>query len=644
TVVIDPPLGKPRPVPIAGLVHDRNVPSPVFSNRAFGYITMDTLEWLGEPRAYNELHLVVDGDGLDKAHIAQVVEEVRRKVEKSGRTVHYTWIPEPGRHWAQDVLDAMTFLLLALGGLSLLLSGFLVINTLTAVLAQQVRQIGVMKAVGAGRGQLAGMYLGMAAAYGLMSLLVAVPLGAAGARVLTRFGAGLINVDVPGFRLPPVVLALQAAVGLGVPLLAALYPVLAGTRVTVREAISDYGVGPAAGHGGLLDRWLRRVPALPRPVLLSLRNTFRRKGRLVLTLATLSLGGAIFIAVLSVHASLQRTLDDALKYWHYDVAVNFSRSYRVKQIEQVVRGVPGVLRAETWGFEGVRRLRPDGTEGESTVMIAPPPGSRLLQPTLTAGRWLLPGDENAVVVNTEFLKDEPDVDVGEDVVLKLDSRETTWRVVGVVRGVLTGPSVYANAPHFARVARDVGRARSVRVVTERHDAEFQAQVARVLERRFEAAGMQVAQVETIAQVRRNVEQQFNIIVAFLLAMAALLAVVGALGLAGTMSINVLERLREIGVMRAIGASGGAIRQVFIVEGVFIGILSWLIGGILSLPISKLLSDTVGNLFVQESLSFRFSTPGALLWLLIVVVLAAVASFFPAWNASRLSVRDVLAYE
>jgi len=115
-------------------------------------------------------------------------------------------------------------------------------------------------------------------------------------------------------------------------------------------------------------------------------------------------------------------------------------------------------------------------------------------------------------------------------------------------------------------------------------------------------------------------------------------------LMGTMSLNVLERTREIGVMRAIGASDGAVRQVFMVEGILIGMLSWLLGAGLALPLSKLLSDAVGMAFTKAPLSYIFSTNGVLLWLVVVVILASLASFLPARSASRLTVREVLAYE
>ena len=182
------------------------------------------------------------------------------------------------------------------------------------------------------------------------------------------------------------------------------------------------------------------------------------------------------------------------------------------------------------------------------------------------------------------------------------------------------------------------------MVTEQHDAAYQKETAARLTDYFESQGLNVASTRSTSEEREQITYQFNLIVAFLSVMAILIAVVGALGLAGTMSINVLERSREIGVMRAIGASDGSVLRIFLVEGVLIGSLSWLIGGVLSLPISKLLSDVVGVSFVDAPLNYTFSTNGALLWLVLVIILAALSSWWPSWRASRLTVRDVLAYE
>lgn len=644
TVMVELPDGKQRALPIVGVAHDLAMPSAIFNPTVQGYITFDTLEWLTGGRGINDLNIVVAENATDRAHIEAIAAEVKEKVEKGGATVYWTNIPEPGKHWADEIVTPLLLILGVLGSLSLGLSGFLVVNTISALLTQQIRQIGVMKAIGARTGQLVQLYLGAVLIFGVLSLLVAVPLGALGAYGLTNFTSNMLNFYTLPLQIPPQALALEIAVGLLVPIAAALVPIWAGTRVTVQQAISSYGLGQGRFGGSWIDRAVERVRGLPRPLLLSLRNTFRRKARLLLTLSTLILGGAIFIAVLTVHSSLMATLDDSLAYWNYDVGVDFDRVYRIEELEREALRVPGVVAAESWGGNTARRVRANDFEGPEFFLLAPPADTQMLNPTILEGRWLLPEDENAIVLNSDILDEETDVRVGDTITLKIEGRETDWVVVGTTKTSLSGSIAYANYPYFARATRFVGRAGSIQVTGEQHDAASQLQLATALKEHFDSEGMNVSSTETIGSIRSNVVAQFNVLVAFLAIMAVLIAFVGSLGLMGTMSMNVLERSREVGVMRAIGASDGAVLNIFIVEGVIIGLLSWGVGVVLSVPISRVLCEAVGVSFLDAPLTFTFSTMGAGLWLGVILVLAALSSLWPAWRASRLTVRDVLAYE
>jgi len=308
----------------------------------------------------------------------------------------------------------------------------------------------------------------------------------------------------------------------------------------------------------------------------------------------------------------------------------------------------GVVDAESWGFDGASRIMEDAegnqVESRGFSVIAPKAGTQLLRPDVLRGRWLRPDDTSEIVVNTEWLEDHPDVTVGSTVMLKMRGRTRAWQVVGVVRAVLTGRTVYMNYPYYASVVNQPGRASSVFVVTSGNGADYETQIAQDLEDHFAERGMRVASVNTTSADRANIEYQFGLLVTFLLIMALLLAVVGGLGLTGTMSVNVLERTREIGVMRAIGASTGAIVRIVIFEGVFIGLISWAQGALLAAPISRFLSDTIGTLIVRSPLSYEFSAPGVMIWLAVVVGVSAAASLAPALNASRISVREALAYE
>jgi len=268
----------------------------------------------------------------------------------------------------------------------------------------------------------------------------------------------------------------------------------------------------------------------------------------------------------------------------------------------------------------------------------------MIQPKLIEGRWLINGDENALVINTEVLKDNQHLGVGNSAIVKVGTRRLSFTVVGIVQSTLTGPIVYAPYEWLTSAVQEAGRARSVQVLAQSQDPKAQTALGRALEEHMKKNSLRIQNVDITWEQKERIRSQFDILTNFLLLMAVLLAVVGALGLTGTMGINVLERTREIGVMRAIGASSVSIGKVFIFEALCIGMISWITGAVLALPVAAILSYQVGVLFLQSPLAFSYSFLGVGIWLGLSVVLSVFASLLPAWNASRLSVRDVLSYE
>jgi putative ABC transport system permease protein len=647
TLLIETSDRKVREMRIAGVVHDFAELPAQFDGSTYVYISFDTLEWLGEPRGMNELHIVAL-DQSDKQSVQRVVNQVKDKVEKSGYVIPMSLSADPGQLPLNDVLQAILMLLGVLGFLSLFLSAFLIINTISALVTQQVRQIGIMKAVGARASQIVGLYLALAVIYGVVALLLAVPLGMVGAQGLSGMMASFFNFDVTHFEVAPQAIALQIVIGLLVPVLSALWPVMAVLRITAAEAMRNYGLGQEQYGTGVLDRLLTGNPAfvrlVSRPLTLSLRNTFRRKGRLALTLITLTLGGAIFVGIFSVRSSLQQTMNDLVGIYHFDLWVNLTHPQRIERVEQQAMGAPGVVKATGWANLSVRRVRADGSESENFYLFASPVEADLIHPAMLNGRWLQADDQYAIVLTTGILKNEPDIQVGDDVVFKIEGRKATFRLVGTALGMGLLPVAYASYADITHITEEFGQVSSLMVVTDRHDEQAQIQVATTLGAHLEQAGSRIGSIQLMKEEVGEAENSFNLIILLALVMALLLAIVGGLGLMGTLSINVLERTREIGVMRAIGASDGAVAQVFIVEGIVIGVISWLLGVVVSIPLGNLLSAAIGEAILEAPLASTFSMAGAWLWLAVVIVLSALASFWPARNASRLTVRDVLAYE
>ncbi|MCB0062180.1 MAG: FtsX-like permease family protein [Caldilineaceae bacterium] len=650
TLSIETPTGVERTLPIAGLTHDMNQPPAQITGVPYAYVSCDTVEWLGYPCRYNELQLIVREGRMDQSHITQVAKQVTDKFEDAGYTVFWTEVPTPGHHFAQDFLPTIQLVLGVLGTLALVLSGFLVFNVITAILTQQTRQIGVMKAIGAQSGQVTTLYLRLVFAFGFCALLFAVPLGALGATVFSRFIAGQLNFDLDRVNLSPGVLALEFGIGLLVPVLAALVPILGVAGMTVRAAVQEQGAEtpPAANNSATTAlTHLQQRLRLPRPVTLSLRNTFRRRQRLIRTLIPLALGGAIFMAVLTLRASLFTTLEATLTSQGYDVQIQLDDSYTSSRVMQVIDGIPDVIAAEAWTAREAIPIRGDGSEADDARLFAIPPETQLYQPELTEGRWLAADETDGIVVAVGLLQAEPEFGLGSPLTLRINGEELTWTIIGVTETFqppIAPAMLYVNQTALWRQLGHHNQTDTLRFLTVDHEPETHRTVAQALEERLTQAGIGIRSTRTSTEDRRIFGERFTIITSVLLIMSFLLATVGSLGLMGTMSINVLERKREVGVMRAIGATTASILQIFVIEGVIIGALSWIGGLIASFPIRYLMSIRIGMVFAKQPLTYIYDGRGPLFWLGIVMLVAAVASLVPARNAANLLVRETLAYE
>jgi len=136
----------------------------------------------------------------------------------------------------------------------------------------------------------------------------------------------------------------------------------------------------------------------------------------------------------------------------------------------------------------------------------------------------------------------------------------------------------------------------------------------------------------------------KVLVNSLLAMAILMALVGTLGLMSTVSMNVLERTREIGVMRAIGATPLKIRNLIVWEGLTVGVISIVIAFAVSLLLSWYMGEFIGHISFRTPLTLTISVLAIAIWIVIILVGSYVATIFPARRANVVTTREALAYE
>ncbi len=648
-ITIELPDNTRKELTITGTMHNPQRPSPTILGYTFALVSPETMDYLGQSHLFSELHVRVTGaePGApgNRERVAAVMKEVEDRVERSGREVLNTTIV--GKSIIESIVNTAVLIISSFGWVILLLSGFLVINTISALIAQQINQIGIMKLIGASRLQMVAMYVTLVLVYGAMAFAVAIPLAITTARYLmTDMVEGLVNIRSDSYAIPLWVYLVMVAIGVLIPLIAGLIPVWQGTRISTYRALNDIGIqSDAAGHSAI-ERLLGRLPRtwLQRPLLLSIRNTLRHKGRLLRTMIVLILGTALFIAVISVRQSVDTTQSDFLRYHQYDVEVQFEEPHRLARLEAAAYELGDVASVEGWGVAGATRRRPDGSESNNFQVLGVPPDSSRLDPIVQAGRWLQPDDQDAVVINATLAKDEPDIAVGDSIVLDMDGRKRAWEVVGIVTSDAQGAKLFMPYETFGHANRNLGKANRLLVAANQNDAVAQEALESILLNHFEAKGFDVSSTMTTHKLNDQNGLMFNIIVGFLILNAVLLGAVGSLGLSTTMGINMMERIREIGVLRAIGASNGAIRRIVLLEGIVIACLSWVVGFALSFPIAQWMSAQIGVALLDMPLSYTYSWWAAGIWFVALLALAIAASLGPARNAVRLTIREVLAYE
>lgn len=674
---------KPRKVEVSAIVRDVGVAPGWMEHVVYAY---GSPEILGPDATLETLRVVAAGGPLPENELRELAGRVESVLEAEGVAVRNVQVHLDHIHARQ--MGSFLLVKAAMGLLALALSGLLAFSFVSAVLADQVREIGVMKAVGGGPMQIAGIYLGMMALLGSLASALALPIAAALGRRTAELSALALNFDLDGVGIPIRVFAALLAAGLAIPVVSAVVPVWRGARMSVAEALRDDGTLDLSSAGAT-GRLFQRVAGRSRPLLLSLRNAVRRPGRAALTLVALAAGGAIFVGALNLREAIGRTVDGLFERIDYDVAVALRRPEPREKLEGVISKLPGVVAVETGSRARAARIGDDGTRSDAFPLVAPPSASRLVEYPVLEGRGLREGDRGVLVVNPVWARRFPDVAVGDTVSLVVDGRHRSWRVVGVVRSASTGSVAYA---HFDDLTAWLGEAGLARTALVRVDPTDEALIAHIrmlneslggrpaaggvpeevarahglapapsgdgpgmtreqvladlpalMESILEGyGGFEVAGSQSVQTAHAGLADHMVMVVDFLLYMSLLVLAVGGCGLATTMSLAVLERTREIGVLRALGASHRSIVSVVLAESLVFGAASWALALVAAAPIGRVLGGVFGGMMFGSDVGFAVTPGVAGLWLLVVLAISALSSAWPALRAVRVTTARALA--
>jgi putative ABC transport system permease protein len=640
-------------LPIKGIVRHPFVKPPKFGGQVhFFAATSDGLSFNIRPNSFRQL-LVQVAPPYNEDQARTMAGKIRALLAQHHVATAVTLLQDPQRHWGRPFLAGVNGVLKLMALTSLALASILIFNTVSAHLALQRNQIGVMKALGASTGTIVKIYLGETLLMALMATLLALPLGLAAAYFSSCQLLGLFNINCGDFDFSSRAVLYMLFGGLLLPLLAATSPIIRSATMTVRVAIADHGLGADFGYSRfdvLLERFAARF--LPTLYAAAFCNLFRRKASLVLTQSVLIIAGTTFLVLMSLITSLNLTLDNEMARSQFAIRLGFTVDQTEQQLLEITNSVPAIENVEFWQRLPVelvkdgKSLRQKGNLGAQLLAI--PSRSAMYQPLIESGRWLQASDagQRYLVVSADTARLNG-IQVGTTLEATIDSVKQNWQIIGIYRWLVAGnyvvEPVYASLEAVRTIIQDKNKASFALLKASIANREKEADLLSLLKQRFQENNIKLDVYNTQAKLEQNqfIRNQFNPVLGTLWGLASMIAAVGGIGLSGALAISVMQRTREIGVLSAIGASSRTIYRLFLLEGLLHGLVAW----VLSIPIAYLAAEPIarelGKTMLGIELDFSFDVKAVFYWLGIVLLLTWIASYWPARKASKLTVRECL---
>ena len=630
------PGGGTATVTITGVLHDTSVAPSTQERIIYAYVTPATAARLGQGADLDQLTVLMEDRNSGAGDLGNTLREIL--AAKGLAPVRVEVLPHSHPHAA--LMTAMLRVLGVMAAMAFVCSAALAAFAISLWMKREVRSVGIMKTIGARSHQIAGQYLVLVGLLVVASICVGLPVGGWLGRALTLYYEASLNIDVVNRSVPAALRLGELLCALGIPFFAMAVPIVRAARMTAREAIHDPGITAQTAPRPLTARLL----VLPgnRRLTFALRNTFRRPWRLAITLLALTAGGTLLLTACSLYESLMNVVDLSLAGQRHDIEVALPRPMPAARLEAIARGLPGVEIAEAWRRAGVDLIteadEADGlVEPRHFALTAYPVDSRLLGLPAKQGRWPQPAEPDAIVITRMVHNQMPGARVGSELLLKFRGRSTKVRVTGLVDEVAT-PMVYASFPTYEAVTGLGDGSTNLRI-----KASQPGSVVPAIDEALLAARIPVSQIQTRADRREVLNDHFQVVtdVVKMIALAAALA--GAICLAAFACLNVLERSREIGVIRTLGATPGTVTAIFLAESGAIALLSLLLAVGFSLIATRALNDLTSRELLQVAVPLVVSRTGlGLLGGALAAVMFGV--WLPVARLLRMPVRDALAYE
>ncbi len=622
---------------VAGAVHDVVQPQAQWENHIYGYVSMGSLELMGGLPGFNQLKLSHRDTGQSQQALEQFALTLMPLINKSGYAVDRVHVPEPGRHPHANITSGMFMIQKVFAILCCLLSGILVYNLVSAILSKQRPQIGVMKALGAQPRHLRAIYYGTIILLSSLGLMVSLPLGYLVSMPYVDMIAAMMNITIESYAISPWIIVLQLCLGLGIPLLSALLPIRKASRVSVRESL--IGNEPRRDCSPkLLAGLFSSSSILSVSSQFGLRNAVRAKERFILSGIVLCIGGTLLMAAFNISETMNQSVSDNRASNQWDVSLQFRQPVSVTTVDELLSSVNGLAELESFSRMTGRIMGRSILIPQSMSVVGLKDGSQALRLPMMTGQWLSKQADD-IVVSQLLAKQYPNIAIGDELRIEIAGEEKTFTLKGVASFV--GPAtMFVNRKGLGH---NGSKANSFFVRSEDEAGLSQIQMSHITEV-LSDAGLQLKRMTRAEDATQVVANHFKIIFSLLMLLTVIVLFIAGNGIILTVTTNTLERTREIGILKSIGASNRNLRQIFLSESILMALLAWLMAVVLTIPLSYCVAHFLGILLIQTPLPLALDSTAFLFSLPVIVLVSVLSTLIPVARVCKQPIRESLAYE
>ena len=560
------PGGPEKTFAVTGVAHDPGLSPAWMEGIAYGYITKSGVKYLGIEHPSSELNIIfrkqcsaeqphnlietiiaLHNKGIVKKNDSETTPESLTKLMEflhdKNVNVQRTEIHDTTRHPHESQLDSLLYMIFAFGILTLFLSTILVINMISAIMSKQIRQIGVLKAIGSNLKTIIVFYSLMIFIMGVVATLAGIPIGIKAGIAYSYLTSKMLNFTLFSESLSFQTLHFQILFSLALPVLVSIFPIIYKGKSTALELLNSYGVETRfAIKKTIFNTITSKI--IPNPVYrMSLKNTFRKKGRVILTILTLSLGGAIFISAFNIKSSTNYMIKKAFNKINADIIVSLNSSFPDSLITQSLQTESTISHFEPYRNQTGFINLDNGSISPPVSIVSYNANTSIVSFDVEEGNWLQSDKKNSVVINSALSGKYKAFKPGSTIKIQCGEHVKTYSICGIVRQPFTLPTIYITLDAASEMADD-NKSENIGICLKSTNLIDNNKSVMSIEQRLSSAGLTIKNIVLKSVYKEKIVEHLKLITFMLIMITLLIIIVGGLAQTASMNINILERKKR----------------------------------------------------------------------------------------------------